>query len=652
MIRRREFISLLGGAAAAWPLRARAQQTERVRRIGILLPAAADDAEYQARVGAFLQGLQQSGWTIGRNLRIDTRWATANADAIRRHAAELAALAPDVMLAHGGLTVGAMQQATRTVPIVFPVFVDPVGAGVVESLARPGGNATGFMSYEYSLSGKWLELLKQIAPNVTRAAVLRNPAFASGLAQFGAVQAVAPSLRVDVNPVSVRDAGEIERAVAAFAGAPNGGLIVLASTLANSHRELIVTLAARHKLPTVYFERSFVTFGGLISYGPDFVDQYRQAAGYVDRILKGEKPADLPVQAPTKYELVINLKTAKALGLTVPQALLATRRRGDRMKRRQFITLLGGAAATWPLAARAQQTMPVIGFIYTGPQFAPFVPAFQRGLRDTGFVEGQNVAVEYRFADDQQEQLRAIVAELMHRQIAVIVGNTPPAMAAKSASSTVPIVFVTGGDPVELGLVRSFNRPGGNATGVSFLTVALEAKRQGLLLELLPQTRAIAALVDPNAPDSATQLKNVQDAARTFGREIQIVQASTASQLDNGFATLASQRADALIVVPTPFFTRQRTRIAELAARYALPAIYGLREYAAAGGLMSYGASLTDAFQQAGGYAGRILKGEKPADLPVLQPTKFDLVINLTTAKALGLEIPAKLLALADEVIE
>jgi putative tryptophan/tyrosine transport system substrate-binding protein len=322
------------------------------------------------------------------------------------------------------------------------------------------------------------------------------------------------------------------------------------------------------------------------------------------------------------------------------------------MKRRQFITLLGGAAATWPLAARAQQTMPVIGFIYTGPQFAPFVPAFQRGLRDTGFVEGQNVAVEYRFADDQQEQLRAIVAELMHRQIAVIVGNTPPAMAAKSASSTVPIVFVTGGDPVELGLVRSFNRPGGNATGVSFLTVALEAKRQGLLLELLPQTRAIAALVDPNAPDSATQLKNVQDAARTFGREIQIVQASTASQLDNGFATLASQRADALIVVPTPFFTRQRTRIAELAARYALPAIYGLREYAADGGLMSYGASLTDAFQQAGGYAGRILKGEKPADLPVLQPTKFDLVINLTTAKALGLEIPAKLLALADEVIE
>jgi putative ABC transport system substrate-binding protein len=322
------------------------------------------------------------------------------------------------------------------------------------------------------------------------------------------------------------------------------------------------------------------------------------------------------------------------------------------MRRRDFIASLGATAATWPLAARAQQpAMPVIGFIYTGPQVGPFVPAFQQGLRDTGFVEGKDVAVEYHFGD-QQEQIRAVVAEFVDRQIAVIVGNTPPARAAKSATSKVPIVFVTGGDPVELGLVRSFNRPGGNATGVCFITVALEAKRMGLLRELLPQARVTAALVDPNSPESATQLKNVQDAAHTLGQEIQIVQASTASQLDNGFATLASQRADSLIVVPTPFFTRQRKKIAELAARYGLPAIYGLREYVAAGGLMSYGASLTDAFRQAGGYAGRILKGEKPADLPVLQPTKFDLVINLTTAKALGLEIPAKLLALADEVIE
>ena len=322
-MRRREFITLLGGAAAAWPLAARAQQGERMRRIGVLLPAAADDPEFQARVGAFLQGLAQLGWTIGRNVRIDTRWATTNAADIRRHAAELAALAPDVILAHGASTVGPLLQATRTVPIVFPVVGDPVGAGFVDSLARPGGNATGFMTFEYSLSGKWLELLKQIAPGVTRVAVLRDPAIASGTGQFGAIQAVAPSLRVEVSPVNVRDAGEIERAVAAFARSSNGGLIVTASALAALHRDLIITLAARHKLPAVYYERYFVAAGGLISYGPDYVDQYRRAAGYVDRILKGEKPADLPVQAPTKYELVINLKTAKALGLDVPPTLLA-----------------------------------------------------------------------------------------------------------------------------------------------------------------------------------------------------------------------------------------------------------------------------------------------------------------------------------------
>jgi putative tryptophan/tyrosine transport system substrate-binding protein len=320
--KRREIITLLG-CATAWPLVTQAQQPERVRRIGVLLPAAADDADYQARVGAFLQALALLGWTIGRNMRIDTRWAAANAAEIRRHAAELAALAPDVILAHGGSTVGPLLQATRTVPIVFPVIGDPVGAGYVDSLARPGGNATGFMTIEFSMAGKWLELLKQIAPSMTRAAVLRDATQGSGTAQFGAIQTVAPSLGMEIIPVNLRDAGETERAIAAFARAPNGGLIVTAGGSAAVHRNLIVTLAARHKLPAVYFERSFVAAGGLISYGPDFVDQYRQAAGYVDRILKGEKPADLPVQAPTKYETALNLKTAKTLGLDVPPTVLA-----------------------------------------------------------------------------------------------------------------------------------------------------------------------------------------------------------------------------------------------------------------------------------------------------------------------------------------
>jgi putative ABC transport system substrate-binding protein len=323
-MQRRDFIRLLGGATAAWPLAARAQQSDRVRRIGVLVAATADDPDYQARIAAFQQGLQQLGWSDGRNVHIDTRWATTKPDDIRRHAAELAALAPDVILAGTGTaTVAPLLQATRTVPIVFAVVIDPVGAGFVDSLARPGGNATGFTVFEYGMSGKWLELLKQIAPAVTRAAVLRDPTIASGIGQFAAVQAVAPSLGVDLSAVDVRDASEIERAVTAFARSSIGGLIVTASALATRHRDLIIGLAARLRLPAVYPYRYFVTVGGLISYGPDFVDQYWQAAGYVDRVLKGEKPAELPVQAATKYELAINLKTAKALGLTMPPAVLA-----------------------------------------------------------------------------------------------------------------------------------------------------------------------------------------------------------------------------------------------------------------------------------------------------------------------------------------
>lgn len=321
-MRRRGFITLLGGAAV-WPLVASAQQGERVRRIGVLNPAAADDAIFQARIGAFQQELALLGWSIGRNVRIDIRWATTNAVEIRRQVAELIALAPDVILAAGDTTLPALLQATRTVPIVFPVSTDPVGAGYVDSLARPGGNATGFMVFEFGMGGKFLELLKEIAPNLTRVAVIRDTTIPSGAAQFGVIQAAAPSLRMEVTPINMPNAGEIEHSVNTFARAPNGGLIVTASALTLRHRNLIITLAARYKLPTIYWERFFVATGGLISFGPDLIDNYRHAAGYVDRILKGAKPADLPVQAPTKYELVVNLRTAKALGLTIPPAVLA-----------------------------------------------------------------------------------------------------------------------------------------------------------------------------------------------------------------------------------------------------------------------------------------------------------------------------------------
>jgi ABC-type uncharacterized transport system substrate-binding protein len=323
-MKRREFIALVGGRAVTWPLAARAQQLpDRMRSIGALA-GIENDAEGQARLAAFLQALRQLGWTDGRNVRIDSRWGGGDADNIRKQAVELAALAPDVILAAGGAAVGPLLQATRTVPIVFVIVPDPVGAGFVDSLARPGGNATGFINFEYSISAKWLELLKQIAPGVTRVAVLRDPAISTGIGQFGAVQSVAPSLGVEVSPVNVRDTSEMERALSAFARTSNGGLIVTGSALAVVHRDLIITLAARHKLPAVYYERNFVAGGGLISYGPDYLDQFRRAAGYVDRILKGEKPADLPVQAPTVYKLVINIKTAKTLGITLPPTLLAT----------------------------------------------------------------------------------------------------------------------------------------------------------------------------------------------------------------------------------------------------------------------------------------------------------------------------------------
>ena len=322
-MKRREFISLLGGAAAAWPLAARAQSSERVRRIGALMYLAADDPESPARVAAFARGLQEFGWIEGRNIQIEYRWGGGDMDRVRRYAAELVALAPDVILVSSGSALAALQNATRTVPIVFVNVTDPVGAGYVASLSRPGANTTGFTLFEYSLSAKWLELLKEIAPGVTRAAVLRDTTVGSGVGQYAIIQAMAPSFGVELRPIDLRNPGEIERGVVAFAREPNGGLIIVGAPPGLVHRDLIITLAARHRLPAVYPYPYFAHSGGLVSYGPDAVSHFRLAAGYVDRILKGEKPGDLPVQAPTKYELVINLKTAKALGLEVPPTLLA-----------------------------------------------------------------------------------------------------------------------------------------------------------------------------------------------------------------------------------------------------------------------------------------------------------------------------------------
>jgi putative ABC transport system substrate-binding protein len=321
-MRRREFVAFLG-SAAVWPLAARAQQRERMRRIGILVNYSATDPQVQARNAAFLQGLQQLGWTVGQNVQIDYRWSSGNMDDARKFAAELVASAPDVIFAPGTASLGPVLQATRTIPIVFVLIPDPVGSGFINSLARPGGNATGFTGFDYSIGGKWLELLKELAPNVTRAAVIRDPAITAGLGAWAAIQSVSSATGIEVSPINMADAGEIERAVATFAQAPNGALILTGSALAVQHRDLIIALAARHKLPAIYYDPYDAVAGGLVSYGVDNIDQFRRAAGYVDRILKGEKPADMPAQQPTKYELVINVKTAKSLGLTIPLPLLS-----------------------------------------------------------------------------------------------------------------------------------------------------------------------------------------------------------------------------------------------------------------------------------------------------------------------------------------
>jgi putative tryptophan/tyrosine transport system substrate-binding protein len=322
-MRRREFITLFGGAAAAWPVAVRAQQPATQRRIAVLMVLGQDDPEAKARITAFRQGLQDAGWVEGRNMQIETRWSAGNEIDVRRYAEELVSLRPDVILANGNAAVAPLLVATRSVPIVFAIVPDPVGAGFVESLAQPGGNATGFVSFEYGLSSKWLELLKEIAPRITHAAVLRDPALASGTGQFGAIQSVSSSLGVELSPINVRSAPEIERAIVEFARFQNAGLIVTANALVSAHRDLIVALAVKHRLPAVYAARHFVSAGGLISYGPDFIDQFRRAAAYVDRILKGEKPSGLPVQTPTRYELIVNLKAAKALGIDIPATVLA-----------------------------------------------------------------------------------------------------------------------------------------------------------------------------------------------------------------------------------------------------------------------------------------------------------------------------------------
>ncbi len=493
---------------------------------------------------------------------------------------------------------------------------------------------------------------------VTRVAVLRDPAIASGTGQFGVIQAMAPSLRVEVNPVGMRDAGEIERSVAAFARSPNGGLIVTASGSANVHRNLIVTLAARHKLPAVYYERFFAAGGGLVSYGPDYVDQFRRAAGYVDRILKGEKPADLPIQTPTKYQTRAQPQDRQGSWPRSAANGARARRRGDRMIRREFIMLLGGAAA-WPLGARAQQqAMPVVGILGAGSPAPLFTVALAQGLKESGYTESQNVRIEYRWARGAYDLLPKMADELVSLPVNVLATfGTAAARVVKGASvkvsPPVPVVFSFGSDPVAEGLVASLNRPGGNMTGATSIAGSLAPKRLELLRSLLGDDDAsLAILINPDNPLAELERADAETAARTLGQRLEVLTARNESEIDTAFASLKQRHIRGLIIAVDTFYFGQMRQMAALASRLAVPAIGPLQEFAAAGGLMTYGPSIQEVNRQAAIYVGKVLKGARPADLPVMQPTKFELVINLKTAKALGLNVPPTLLARADEVIE
>ena len=503
------------------------------------------------------------------------------------------------------------------------------------------------------LAGKRLEILRELLPGLHTLAILANAGSPNAVLEMDEAQEAARRLGLAVIRSDVRRTGDFAPALDTLKGRAEA-LYLCSDPLLTTNRLAINTLAIGARLPTMHGFREFVEAGGLMSYGPNFPDLFRRAAEYVDKILRGAKPADLPVEQPTKFDLVINLTTAKALGLTIPEAFLAPRRRGDRMKRREFITLLGGAAAAWPLAARAQQpAMPLIGYVSSASADASYMTAFRQGLADLGYTEGRNVAIEFYWAEGKFERLPALLADLIQRRAAVIaVGGVTSGLAAKAATTTIPIVFLAADDPVKFGLVTSLSRPGGNATGLNLLTSELTTKRLELIRDLVPSASVVAVLVNPRSPESEPQSRDIERAAGAVGQRIRILNASSDRDIDAAFATLVKPRDAALLVTNDALFSSCRDQIVALAASRAIPTIYDRRAYADAGGLMSYGTHYLDGHRRLGIYTAKILNGAKPADLPVEQSTKFELVINSKTAKSLGLEVPASLLALADEVIE
>jgi len=653
-LRRRRFIALLG-AAAAWPLAARAQQPASMPLVGFLNGGSA--AAFAELVGAFRRGLQDAGYVEGQNVSIAYRWAEGRYDRLPMLAAELVNGRVAVIASTGGPdVVEAAAAATSTIPIVFLGSDNVLKKGVSTSLNRPSGNVTGVAMSATALLSKCLQFLDELTPKDKPIGVLLNPNSSTTADDKGEIQAAARQIGRTIFIVTAANETEIDTVFAALAERQAGGLVVQGDILFTNRRADMVARAARQAIPAIYVWSEFTA-------RPDRV--WKQSGGGLcpgRRLYRTDsawrktgRPADhaahpLPVDHQSQ-----NRQGARSRHTGIA---LDLGRRGDRVStRRQLITLLGGAAATWPLAARAQQqAMPVIGFLNNQSlaAYSRFVAAFRQGLRQIGYVENQNVLIQYGWGQNDSSRLPALAAELVRVPAAVLVasGGDPAISAAKAATTTIPIVATIGNDPVETGLVQSLNRPGGNLTGVSVFAVQLVAKRLELAHELVPKSAVVGFLANPGNPNSKIDTAEIDQAARTLGHEAVILEAATESECEAVFISLRQRQVAALIVESDPFFNKLTDRLVALAQRHSIPVVYPRREFTSAGGLMSYGSSLTEAYRQVGIYVGRILKGDKPSDLPILLPSKFELVVNLKTANSFGLTMPTSILLRADEVIE